>query len=916
MEEYKSRGVVALTISYTESRLDRWGRRLKRRRPRVVIEHIDADTITRHMEACASFRSKSTVYGMLSTMRGSGDNLVRQGLWKINPLRWMKGPKIIPRSRLPKRIDQAHMEALWRAAAQSRETSTRLITIRMMPPSVVCWARPARALCKLVRAASSDNNDIAEPGKSIGWLRVPPPVLKTMRSTVRVAVSFGLALVTAFADGQLSATLKTSDTELRLESSTSQPRLVSLRHQAQRAWLNRVSERLIETVEVGGETLRVSWVLNREASRISTSSISWVFDSASPQMRLSWNWDARSERGPIEHDIRIENLDSREIWLPLQNSFAFDWDIPPGDSLEQFYIEKGADTPSAAGTHQVPIADGSRWEGTSSTYAHPGPGEAREIIPYVLVERTGAARSGYYIGIEFSGRTHLQVARTGNSLRGEVGLNPNPGPYRTRLEPGETFETPRIFLGANSGGPDAAGNTLRPWIREVLGNTEAWNDPQYPLAVNNSWGGGTAVNEEIARRMIRDAADLGFEMFHIDAGWFRGVGDWYPDSKKFPNGLASVADDAHAHGLRFGLWVDWTQAALDTEPGALNVWNPEVRGWLTTDLPATWKPEEFKGQPIDIGVPTAKTWAQKETDRIVSDYKLDMLEHDGYLVAQGCDKDDHPHAAADPLNKCTYRDAGFVFVRSSNSTDVSYHAVRAYYEIQSHLRANHRGLLLEVCNDGGRMVDFGSAAHGDYFSITDTYDPLSNRRAFYDASFVLPAAMLEAYVERWPAPRIENFRYMLRSGMMGWFTLMLDTTVWDAEHRDAAKEEIHLYKSELRSFIRDAHLYHVSQRPDGVHWDGMEYLDSARQHGVVYVFRGSIASENEHTFLLYGLQPNGSYEVRFHDHSAADAVFRGSQLRDRGLRVKLLLPNSSEIIFLEEVPGQQISTSGEKRKPA
>jgi len=117
MEEYRARGVSAVTISYTESRLDRWGRWLKKRRPRVAIERIDADTITRYMEACTSFRSKSTVYGMLSTMRGFGDYLVRQGLWKISPLRWMKGPKITPYSRLPKRIDQAHMEALWRAAA-------------------------------------------------------------------------------------------------------------------------------------------------------------------------------------------------------------------------------------------------------------------------------------------------------------------------------------------------------------------------------------------------------------------------------------------------------------------------------------------------------------------------------------------------------------------------------------------------------------------------------------------------------------------------------------------------------------------------------------------------------------------------------------------------------------------------------
>jgi hypothetical protein len=41
------------------------------------------------------------------------------------------------------------------------------------------------------------------------------------------------------------------------------------------------------------------------------------------------------------------------------------------------------------------------------------------------------------------------------------------------------------------------------------------------------------------------------------------------------------------------------------------------------------------------------------------------------------------------------------------------------------------------------MVDFGSAVHGDYSSISDAYDPLSNRRAFFDASYLLPPAMLE-----------------------------------------------------------------------------------------------------------------------------------------------------------------------------
>jgi site-specific recombinase XerD len=117
IEEYHARGISEQTVAHTAARLDRWGRWLKRRRPRVSIEQIDADLITRYMASCSSFRSKATVYGTLSTMRGFGDYLVRQGLWTINPLRWMKGPKVRPYNKLPKRIDRAHMEAMWREAA-------------------------------------------------------------------------------------------------------------------------------------------------------------------------------------------------------------------------------------------------------------------------------------------------------------------------------------------------------------------------------------------------------------------------------------------------------------------------------------------------------------------------------------------------------------------------------------------------------------------------------------------------------------------------------------------------------------------------------------------------------------------------------------------------------------------------------
>jgi alpha-galactosidase len=694
--------------------------------------------------------------------------------------------------------------------------------------------------------------------------------------------------------------LKTAETHINLDAGADTPRLVSLQVPGRPKWENRASEKLIGSVEIENKETPVQWRFVNDSSHSDAKSVSFVYESTNPHLRLTWSWTARADFGPIEHQIRIENLTDHELWIPMQDSFGFDWQIDPQARLQHLYVEKGANTPSPLGTHALNLDEGYKWTGTSSTYGDIDESKPREIIPWSLVENS--THSGWYAGIEFSGRTRITLERTKDSLHGAAGLNPDPAPFRTRLEPGQAFESPVIFVGGFDNGPDGAGNVLRRWVRAVLGNPETWKNPNYPLVVNNSWGGGMAVNDEIARRMIADDAKLGVEMFHVDAGWFRDVGDWYPNPQKFPHGLATIADDAHQHGLKFGLWVDWTQAGLSTQPGALNARDPKVRDWMVTDLPKDWQPEPFKGQTIDLGVPEAKQWAQHEVERIVTDYHLDMLEHDGYLVAHGCARTDHPHAAPDPLNMCVYKSWGSYWVDSSNSTDVSYHAIRAYYDIYSKLRREHPGLLFEVCDDGGRMVDFGSAAHADYFSITDTYDPTSNRRAFYDTSHVLPAAMLESYVEKWPTPRIENFRFMLRSGMMGWLTIMMDTSTWSAEQHAEARKEIDVYKKELRPLIRDADLYHISPRPDGVHWDGIEYWDTNRQLGVIYAFRGTIEGESNHSYVLKGLKESAQYSLTFHDHTSPDRIVTGRELMEHGLKVTLPVENSSELIFIAAKP--------------
>ncbi len=739
------------------------------------------------------------------------------------------------------------------------------------------------------------------------------------RGTLLASV-FAMLLCAAATAGASSATvdpprgrLATGDTAITVEAGRDAPRLLSLEGHGLPSWFNHGAESLPGEVVVNGAAHPVVWHLDTAATRFGVRDIEVVYVADAPRLRLLWRWRAPASHGPLEHSIVIQNSSGEPVELPLIPTVRFDWQIPAQTTLERFWVEKGADTPSAEGTHRDALADGDVWVGRSSTYARPRPREPREMIPYVRVEQPDSAHlggadsdsaySGWYVGIESSARTRITLSRTGVSLHGEAGLDAGAGPERTRVPAGGAFETPTIFLGASSGGPDVAGNALRRWERAVLANPRTLRDPTYPLMVSNSWGSGMAVDEALARRMIVDSSRLGLEMFHLDAGWFRDVGDWHADATKFPHGIASVADFAHRHRLKFGLWMDWTQAGTSTATGALNVNDPLTRDWLIADPPDGWThAEPYKGITVDLGVPAAQAWTARELERVVRDYHLDMLEHDGYLVAQGSTRTDHPALAPDPATVHVYENSGFVWADGSSATDVSQHAARAYYDTYRQLRANHPTLLLEVCNDGGRMVDFGSAAHGDYFSITDTYDPLSNRRAFYDASQVLPPAMLESYVEKWPTPRIENFRYQLRSGMLGWFSLMLDSREWTPAQRAAAKREFAFYKSALRPLIRDADLYHVAERPDGVHWDGIEYYSAPRHRGVLYAFRGSAPDEPTHRYRLRGLDPGRRYRLEFADAGeAAGRVLTGGALMRLGVELALPLPLSSELVFIEEI---------------
>lgn len=141
MEVYSARGLAPGTVDSMRREWDKWGCWLKAKRPRPKLEGVSHELITQYISHRGKFRAKSTLYSMMSRMRQIGDFLVETGIWRDNPLKWMQGPRLDRRHRLPRRIDRSALEKIWESAAASRYHFHRYLWVAILG---VCYGTGIR----------------------------------------------------------------------------------------------------------------------------------------------------------------------------------------------------------------------------------------------------------------------------------------------------------------------------------------------------------------------------------------------------------------------------------------------------------------------------------------------------------------------------------------------------------------------------------------------------------------------------------------------------------------------------------------------------------------------------------------------------------------------------------------------------
>ncbi len=192
------------------------------------------------------------------------------------------------------------------------------------PPLAVSTARPAAGSCRLACGSSSDF-----PGGAGHSFPAPHFFLECMCTVLSRALVLAASLSTCFGAvaGAQTASLATAQTMLRVKAGATAPQLLSLQTPGKAAWSNTAAEDLIATAEEDGQSRSAALEAGRAAHSREMRSISRLSTSTqSPHLRLTWEWSAPAATGPLEHRIRIENLDTRAHLAPAADKLPLQLD--------------------------------------------------------------------------------------------------------------------------------------------------------------------------------------------------------------------------------------------------------------------------------------------------------------------------------------------------------------------------------------------------------------------------------------------------------------------------------------------------------------------------------------------------------------------------------------------------------------
>lgn len=467
-----------------------------------------------------------------------------------------------------------------------------------------------------------------------------------------------------------------------------------------------------------------------------------------------------------------------------------------------------------------------------------------EHNPFLALKRPHTTESQgevYGFSLVYSGNYLGQVeVSTFDMTRVMMGINPED--FSWELKSGESFQTPEVVMVYSDKGLNKMSQTYHRLYRKRLMHGE-WRDKARPILLNNWEATYFDFNEEKILTIAKKAKEAGVELFVLDDGWFgarnddyRGLGDWYVNLEKLPDGISGLSKKVEELGLKFGLWVELEMVNKDSD---LYRAHPD---WIIS------APNRFESHARHQNV---LDFSRKE----VVDYIYEMIAKVIRESSISYIKWDMNRYMSEPYSKGN---------APCEQGKVMHKYILGVYDLYTRLTTEFPHILFESCASGGARFDPAMLYFAPQTWCSDDTDASERTKIQYGTSYVYPIVSMGSHVSAVPnhqMHRITPIETRANVAYFGTFGYELDLNLLSDAEIETVKKQIAFMKEHRELIQMDGDFYRLLSPFEGNETAWMVVSSDKTQAVAAFYQRLNKVNASWLRLKLDGLDANTKYEV-------------------------------------------------------
>lgn len=502
-------------------------------------------------------------------------------------------------------------------------------------------------------------------------------------------------------------------------------------------------------------------------------------------------------------------------------------------------------------------------QGVQGIYSLRGTSSA-EHNPFIALKRpntTEFAGEVYGFSLVYSGNFLGEIlVDTHDTSRIMLGIHPNM--FEWILHENESFQTPEVVMAYSDEGLNGMSQAYHKLYRTRLARGY-WRDKARPILINNWEATNFDFDEEIILNIAKTAKELGIELFVLDDGWFgernndkAGLGDWFVNSKKLPNGIIGLSKKIEEMGMKFGLWFEPEMVNKDS-----NLYRSHPDWIIHTP---NRKASHCRNQYIlDFSRKEVVDYIYGIMSKVLREASISYVKWD--------------------MNR--YMTECYSIVKTAeNQGKVMHEYILGVYSLYEKLTSQFPHILFESCSSGGARFDPGMLYYAPQAWTSDNTDAVERMKIQYGTSYVYPISSMGAHVSAVPNQQVFRTTPLETRGnvaFFGTFGYELDLNILSKEEKTIVRKQVQFMK-EKRELIQKGTYYRLVSPFEGNVGSWMVVSEDKSEALVGYYKILNVSNDGFKRIKLQGLDADKKYSI-----NNKDEVFYGDELMFAGIPIKL-----------------------------